>query len=93
MRVFSITIHAANRLIKNNINKEIVFSSDSFRFIANDRRLAQNTSENRSMYQDEVKRVLEDMYPKSKWEYEDVSNENERLAFTVNFNTNINIFN
>ena len=35
--------------------------------------------------------ILEDMYPESKWEYEDVSEENERLAFTVNFNTEINI--
>ena len=93
MMVFSIVIQAANRLTKNNINKEIDFLSDSFRFIANDRRVANNTSENQSIYKDAVQTALEEMYPKSIWEYKDVSNENERLAFTAHCNPNTNIFN
>ena len=90
-KVFSIAIQAANHLTENNINQESDFSSDSFRFITNDRRVAKNTSENQKVYQDEVKNALEEMYPRSKWGYEDLSIANERLAFTVNFNTNINI--
>ena len=78
---------------ENNINQEIDFSSDTFRFIANDRRVAKNTLENQSVYQDEVQKALSDMFPESKWAYEDVSNANERLAFTIHFNTDINILN
>ena len=91
IKVFSIAIEAANLLKKNKINQKIDFSTDSFRFIANDRRIAKNTSDNQKIYQKEVHIALEDMYPQSKWEYKDVSHANERLAFTVNFNTNINI--
>ena len=91
IEVFSIAVQAANRLTKNSMSKEIYFSANSFRFIANDRRVAKNTSDNQIAFQDEVQKALVEMYPQSKWECEDVSNENERLAFTVNFNTDINI--
>jgi len=90
-KVLSIAVQAANHLTENNINQEIDFTSDSFRFIANDRRVAKNTLENQKVYQDEVKKALKEMYPRSTWGYEDLSIANERLAFTVNFNTNINI--
>ena len=90
-QVLAIATQAANRLTKNGISQEIYFSADSFRFIANDRRVAKNTSDNQRRYQAEVQKALADMYPQNKWEYEDVSNENERLAFTVNFNADINI--
>ena len=90
-QVLAIATQAANRLTKNGIIQEIYFSADSFRFIANDRRIAKNTLDNQGLYQDEVQMILEDMYPESKWEYEDVSDGNERLAFTVNFNSEINI--
>ena len=90
-KVFSSVVQAANLLCENNINKEINFTTNLFRFIANDRRLADNTKENQSLYQDEVQKILEDQYSGSKWAYEDISNKNERLAFTVNFTTDINI--
>ena len=93
INVFSIVIQAAKRLTDNNINKKIDFSRDLFRFISNDRRVVENTSINQSVYQDEVQKALKDMYPNSKWEYKDISNENERMAFTVYSNTDINIFN
>ena len=90
-KVLTTTIEAANRLSKNSINKDVDFKNNSFRFIANDRRVAKNTLENQKVYQDEVKKALKEMYPRSTWGYEDLSIANERLAFTVNFNTNINI--
>ena len=64
----------------------------SFRFITNDRRIAENTLENRIIYQDEIQKILKETYTVSNVEYGNVSNGHERLAFTVNFNTENNIF-
>ena len=90
-KVLTTTIEAANRLSKNNINKEINFIRNSIRFIANDRRIAENTSDNQKLYQDEVRKALVELYPTCEVEYEDISRKNERLAFTVNFSQDINI--
>jgi len=92
VRVLSTTIQAANRLCDNNINKRVNFINNSFRFIANDRLFAENTIENQNLYQDEIQNVLAEVYPESSVVSEDLSGENERLAFTVNFSNNINIF-
>ena len=90
-KVLTTTIEAANRLTKNNINKDVDFIHNSFRFIANDRRVAENTHENQKLYQDKVQKALSELYPTCEVEYENISIENERLAFTVNFSQDINI--
>ena len=45
-KVLSITIQAAQLLKNNNIEKELDFSPNSFRFITNDRRIAENIDAN-----------------------------------------------
>ena len=91
VKVLAITIQAANHLRVNNINKHIDFKKNSFRFIANDRRLAENTPENQNLYQVEVQKALAEVYSASEVEYDNISIENERLAFTVHFKTNIDM--
>ena len=91
IKVFNTTIQAANRLRDNNLNKEIDFIHNSFRFMANDRRVADNTLENQNLYKDEVQKALTELYPICNVKYKDISKENERLAFTVNFSQDINI--
>ena len=91
INVLSTAIQAANDLSDNNINKEVDFIRNSFRFIANDRRVAENTLENQKLYKDGVQQALIELYPTCEVKYEDISRENERLAFTVNFNQDINI--
>ena len=91
IHVLSIAIQAANRLRNNKINKEVDFIHNSFRFMTNDRRVAENTYENQNLYKDKVQSALSELYPTCKFEYEDISKENERLAFTVNFSQDINI--
>ena len=91
INVLSTAIRAANDLSDNNINKEVDFIRNSFRFIANDRRVAENTLENQKLYQDKIHKALAEIYPTCEVEYVDISRENERLAFTVKFNQDINI--
>ena len=91
IHVLSTAIQAANNLSDNNINKEVDFIRNSFRFIANDRRVAENTLENQKLYKDGVQKALIELYPTCEVKYKDISKENERLAFTVNFNQDINI--
>ena len=91
INILLITIQAAKHLCENNINKEVDFIHNSFRFIANDRRVAENTLENQKLYQEGVQKTLRELYPTCEVKYEDISIENERLAFTVNFSQDINI--
>ena len=84
-------IKAANRLNDNNISKQVDFTLNSFRFIANDRLYAENTADNQDLYKQKIQKVLYGRYPNSQFEFGDVSDENERLAFTVNFSSDINI--
>ena len=90
-KVLSTVIEAADRLHNNNINKKIHFINNSFRFIANDRLYAENTIENQTLYKNSIKKVLNEIYPDSNIEFDDVSNNKERLAFTVQLSENINI--
>ena len=90
-KVLTTTIEAANRLSKNKINKDVHFKNNLFRFIANDRLYAENTAHNQELYKQEIQKALEDKYPVRQFEFGDVSNKSERLAFTVNFNKDINI--
>ena len=91
INVLSTTIQAANNLCDNNINIKVDFISNSFRFITNDRRIAENTYDNQKLYQNEVRKALVELYPTCEVEYKDISTENERLAFTVNVSQDINI--
>ena len=59
--------------------------------MTNDRRVADNTYENQNLYKDEVQKALAELYPTCEIEYENISSKNERLAFSVNFNQDINI--
>ena len=90
-KVLSTVIKAANRLNDNNISKQVDFTPNSFRFITNDRLYAENTADNQDLYKQKIQKVLDGKYPDSQFEFGDVSDENERLAFTVNFSNDIDI--
>ena len=89
--VLSTVIKAANRLSDNNISKQVDFKLNSFRFIANDRLYAGNTADNQDLYKQKIQKALDGKYPESQFEFGDVSDKNERLAFTVNFSNDIDI--
>ena len=89
--VLSTVIKAANCLNDNNISKQVDFASSSFRFIANDRLYAENTADNQDLYKQKIQKALDGKYPDSQFEFGDVSDKNERLAFTVNFSNDIDI--
>ena len=90
-KVLSITIQAAQLLSNNNIEKEMDFSYKSFRFISNDRRLADNLDTNQKLYTDTFNKLLKENYPGSKFAFNNYSQREERLAFDVNFKDNTNI--
>jgi len=89
--VLSTVIKTANRLRDNNISKQVDFKPNSLRFIANDRLYAENTADNQDLYKQKIQKALYGRYPNSQFEFGDVSDENERLAFTVNFSNDIDI--
>ena len=86
-KVFSIAVEGVKLLIA----EQLEFCQTSFRFIANDRRLASNTMENQNMYKEKVGKILHEKYSNDTWDFDDVSEINERLAFTVNFTSNIKL--
>ena len=90
-KVLSTVIKAANRLSEKDVSKKVDFKLNSFRFIANDRLYAENTADNQHLYQQKIQQSLNGKYPESQFEFGDVSDKNERLAFTVNFSNNIDI--
>ena len=92
IRVLTTTIEAANRISKNKINKDVHFNNNLFRFIANDRLYAENTAHNQELYKQEIQKALNNIYTDNNLEFKDVSTENERLAFTVRLDKEINIF-
>ena len=61
------------------------------RFIANDRLYAENTADNQDLYKQKIQKALDGKYSDSQFEFRDVSDKNERLAFTVNFSNDIDI--
>ena len=89
--VLSTTIGAANRLRNDDITNDIDFISNAFRFIANDRLYAKNTMDNQNLYKEEIQKAVYEKYTDSKVEFEDVSGEKERLAFTIRLSDEINI--
>ena len=89
--VLSTVIKVANRLNDNNISKQVDFTPNSFRFIANDRLYAENTADNQSFYKREIQKALDEKYSDSQFDFGDVSDKNERLAFTVNFSNDLDI--
>ena len=89
--VLSTVIKAANRLSDININKQVDFKPNLFRFIANDRLYAENTADNQDLYKQKIQNSLDGKYPDHQFKFRDFSDENERLAFTVNFSNDIDI--
>jgi len=89
--VLSTVIRAANHLNGNNIYKQFDFKPNLFRFIANDRLYAENTADNQDLYKQKIQKALDGKYPESQFEFGDVSDKNERLAFTINFSNDIDI--
>ena len=89
--VLSTVVKAANRLNDNNIRKQVDFIPNSFRFITNDRLYAENTAYNQDLFKRKIQKALEGKYSDIQFKFGDISDENERLAFTVNFSNNINI--
>ena len=87
--VFLIAVNTAKLLLKNHNN--LIFSTNSFRFITNDRLSAENTIENQKKYKNKIKKSLTKIFPNCKLEFDDISKHNERLAFTVKFYNEINI--
>ncbi len=87
IKVFSIALEGVRLLIA----EQLEFCQTSFRFIANDRRLAENSMENQKMYKEEISKILHKKYSNDSWDFDDISEVNERLAFTVNFTSNINL--
>ena len=90
--VLSTVIKAANRLSDININKQVDFKPNLFRFIANDRLYAENTAYNQDLYKQKIQKSLEGKYPGIQLKLRDYSDDNERLAFTVSFSNDIDIF-
>ena len=90
-KVLSTVIKAANRLSDKDVSKKVDFKLNSFRFIANDRLYAENTADNQHLYKQKIQKALDGKYPESQFEFGDVSDKNERLAFTVNFSNDIDI--
>ena len=90
-KVLSITIQSAQLLKNNNINIKLDFSNNSLRFISNDRRLVDNIDTNQNLYTDTVNKLFKENYPGSKFEFDNYSQREERLAFDVNFMDNTNI--
>jgi len=90
-KVLSTVIKAANRLNDNNVSKQVDFTLNSFRFIANDRLYAENTADNQDLYKLKIQKALDGKYSDSQIKFKDVSDKNERLAFTVTFSNEIDI--
>tara|TARA_B100001123_G_C14779565_1_gene815995 strand:- start:68 stop:628 length:561 start_codon:yes stop_codon:yes gene_type:complete len=87
--VFKTTIQTA-QLLQKNMNGEIVnFQPQSFRFISNDRLVADNNEENQQKMSHTFNDILTRIYPDRKWLIEDFSQRSERLAFTINFQDEI----
>ena len=89
--VLSTVIKAANLVSDININKQVDFKPNLFRFIANDRLYAENTADNQGLYKEKIQNALGGKYPDRQFEFGDISDGNERLAFTVNFSNDIDI--
>ena len=89
--VLSTVIKAANRMSDNDISKQVAFKPNLFRFIANDRLYAKNTDDNQNLYKQKIQTALGGIYPGCQFEFGDISDANERLAFTINFSNDIDI--
>ena len=90
-KILSTVIEVADRLRNSKVNMDINFISNSFRFITNDRLYAENTIENQNLYKERIQNALNDKYPDNEVDYEEISGEKERLAFTIRFSDAINI--
>ena len=90
-KVLSITIHAAHLLCNNNIEKELNISQNLFRFISNDRLLADNIDSNQQLYTNTINKLFKANYPELKLEFDNYAQGKARLAFDVNIRYDTNI--
>tara|TARA_B100001250_G_scaffold117492_1_gene99743 strand:- start:8240 stop:8797 length:558 start_codon:yes stop_codon:yes gene_type:complete len=90
-QVLAIAVNAAKLLKTNNINKRVSVVNNTFRFIANDRLYAENILENQLAYKKEIQKALNIDHPNCKVGYQDTSSDNERLAFSIKIDDEINI--
>ena len=88
---FATLINTAKLLQNNKIGTNVAFETKAFRFIANDRLLAENNKYNQSIFSKTLNEILEKNYPDAKWVIEDYSEMDERLAFTIKFQDDIDI--
>ena len=89
--VINTVVLSARLIQKNAIGKEVQFLNNSFRFISNDRRLAENSKANQKLYSNALECYLDKNYPGAKWVLENFTQGEERLAITVNFQDDTNI--
>ena len=87
--VYSMVLHMG-KLLRH---KKLEFKQNLFRFIANDRRLAANTNENQNLYKKEINGILKNKFPNASWDFSEITDGNERLAFTITFNSDVIILN
>ena len=89
--VFATLLNTAKLLHNNEIGTNVDFETKAFRFIANDRLLAESNEDNQSIFSKTFNEILEKNYPDAKWVIEDFSEMDERLAFTIKFQDDTDI--
>ena len=89
--VFATLLNTAKLLNNNEIGTNVDFETKAFRFIANDRLLAENNEDNQLILSEMFNEILEKNYPDAKWVIEDYSAMDERLAFTIKFQDDTDI--
>ena len=90
-KVLSTTILAARMLSQDKNIKAVDFFPNSFRFISNDRRIADNVDANQKLYTETVNKLSKENFPGSQLEFNNYAQGEERLAFDVYFRDNTNI--
>ena len=90
-KVLSTTILAARMLSQDKNIKAVDFFPNSFRFISNDRRIADNVDANQKLYTETVNKLSKENFPGSQLEFNNYAQGEARLAFDVNFRDNTNI--
>ncbi len=88
--VFSTTLQTVIKMENNSIEKSIQFKPNMFRFITNDRLAAENSDENQNYYKESVCTFIQREFQGSKLEINNISTKNERLAFDVKAQEDIN---
>ena len=88
--VFSTTAKAVRQMERNSLGNTIQFKTNQFRFIANDRLAAENSDEKQKIFKEYVHTFIQRKFQGSKLEIKNISSKNERLAFNVKAQEDIN---